>query len=215
MVKIDINEIKRLNLKRILEEKKLKSVELANIIGVKPSYISALLKKTGEKGSRNLGENIIEKISKKLCIDRSEFYRFDVLGVDIPEYINKPIPVISWIKAGNLDIPIQNSDIIEHVFSRKKVSPQAFSLIVKGDSMEPRYLEGDKIIVDPEIQCENGDPCIVRINEEVTFKIFNVNDNEIRLKALNKKYPDMVIPKNGKVDFQIIGKVVDMIPKLK
>lgn len=80
--------------------------------------------------------------------------------------------------------------------------------------METRYKEGDIIIVDPSLDCENGTPCVVKLNEEVTFKIFKENDTEIRLIALNEKYPDMVISKNKPVDFKIIGKVVDMIPKL-
>ena len=45
-------------------------------------------------------------------------------------------------------------------------------------------------------------------------EIFHENDNEIKLTSLNEKYPDIIIRKDSKVDFEIIGKFVDMIPKL-
>ena len=95
-----------------------------------------------------------------------------------------------------------------------KVGPNTFALRVEGDSMSPRFLEGDIIIVDPSLACENGDFCIAWLNGEVTFKKLRKNEKEIRLIPLNEKYPEIVIHMDKPVDFRIIGKVVDMIPKL-
>jgi SOS-response transcriptional repressor LexA len=36
----------------------------------------------------------------------------------------------------------------------------------------------------------------------------------IKLISLNEKYPDIIIRKDSKVDFKVIGKVVDIIAKL-
>lgn len=63
-------------------------------------------------------------------------------------------------------------------------------------------------------QCDNNCPCVIKLNGEVTFKMFYENDTEIQLSSLNEKYPDIIIRKDSKVDFKVIGKVVDMIPKL-
>lgn len=137
----------------------------------------------------------------------------------MPIVFSNPIPVISWVAAGEfyeaIDIwppGVSGEDV--SVYSRKKVSKNAFALKVKGNSMEPRFTEGDIIIIDPGISCESGCFCVVKINEEVTFKKFYENENEIRIISLNEKYPEIVIKKGSPVVFKVIGKVVDMIPKI-
>ena len=39
-----------------------------------------------------------------------------------------------------------------------------FGLKVKGDSMYPKYMEGDTIIVRKENDCESGQDCVVYVN---------------------------------------------------
>ena len=64
------------------------------------------------------------------------------------------------------------------VFVQYKVSPSAFALIVDGDSMSPKFFEGDIIVVDPELRPENRDHVITKIPKsdcvgdegEATFK---------------------------------------------
>lgn len=80
--------------------------------------------------------------------------------------------------------------------------------------MLPRFMPGDLIIVDPELGCENGDFCVVKCNDEVTFKRLQYEEDCIILRALNSRFPDIVIRRESEVDFQVIGRVVDMIPAL-
>lgn len=145
--------------------------------------------------------------------------RIELLKVGIPHVSSQPVPVISWVYAGTFAEPVDHwpvgiSGEGEPVFSHHKVGIHAFGLRVKGDSMAPRYLPGDVIIVDPEIRCDNGSACVVWINGEVSLKIFFEGENEIRLVPMNETHEIRVIPKNRKVDFRVIGKVVDMVPKL-
>jgi SOS-response transcriptional repressor LexA len=102
----------------------------------------------------------------------------------------------------------------EPVHSTKTAGPHAFALRVEGDSMAPRYLPGDIIVVDPEMKCDNGTPCVVWLNGEVTFKLLWETEKEIRLQPLNDRYPDQIIRKESHVDFRVVGKVVDLIPKM-
>jgi len=221
MVNINLTETKRQNLIRLMTERKLRPIDLAELIGRDAPYISAILKPGGEKGSRSIGPKILKIICEKLQIDDSEFY----VGVDffnakeLPLHHKKSIPVISWVNAGlfaePVDLwPVGISGEGDFVFSYHKTGDHSFGLKVHGDSMAPRYLPGDTIIVDPEARCDNGCPCIVYLNGKVTFKIFTETENEIRLSPLNDKHEERVIKKAGKADFRIIGKVVDMIPKL-
>jgi len=76
MIKFNIEQIKKDNLKRILDERNLKPTKFALILEVSPSYVTYLLKPVGDSASRNLGQRTISKICDKLKIDPSEFYRF-------------------------------------------------------------------------------------------------------------------------------------------
>jgi len=221
MVNDRFNEAKRKNLIRIMEERGLKAVDLARLIERDPPYIAALLRPTGEKGSRNLGRKLLKILCEKLKVNEGEFYiGVDIFDtIDIPSRRSAPIAVISWVHAGMFAEPIDRwPDTItgegEYMFSCCKVGTHAFGLKIVGDSMSPRYLPGDTIIVDPEVRCDNGCPCIVCVNGEVSFKVIHETEEEIRLHPLNNRYPDTIINKDSQADFRIIGKVVDMIPKL-
>ena len=74
----------------------------------------------------------------------------------------------------------------------------AFAVRVVGDSMEPKYREGDIVIFSPARQVENGDDCFVRMTDphETTFKqIFFDDKNSVRLQPRNQKYSPMTLEK--------------------
>ena len=193
-------------IQREIEKRGISQKKIAEILGVTPAYINAILK--GKKFGRFRLFDFAEKLGVKL-FDKEE----------VPERQERPIPVISWVSAGlfseGIDaFPVGVSGEGEPVFSRKKVSPQAFGLRVVGDSMSPRYMPGDIIIVDPTLRCDSGCPAVVWINGDVSFKLFKETESEIILSSTNEKYPEIVIKKDRNVDFKIIGRVVDMIPKI-
>jgi SOS-response transcriptional repressor LexA len=141
------------------------------------------------------------------------------LGLDAPARLPRPIPVISWVQAGSFTEAadmhaVGVSGEGDPVHSPKAVGPHAFALRVEGDSMAPRYLPGDIIVVDPEIMCDNDSPCVVVLNGEATFKFFRETNDAIVLAPMNNKHPDITIRKDSQVDFRVVGKVVDLIPKL-
>lgn len=70
---------------------------------------------------------------------------------------------------------------------------QYFGLKVKGNSMEPEYLDGDTLILEKADNCESGDDCIVMVNgNSGTFKRVFKNENGIILQPLNPAYAPMV-----------------------
>jgi len=75
-------------------ERGLKNADLAKKLNAKPPQISALLKKEG-KSSRNLGQQVIDKLCVALNVDEIEFYRWDVLDEEKDTIkIKKPSPHI-------------------------------------------------------------------------------------------------------------------------
>jgi hypothetical protein len=55
---------------------------------------------------------------------------------------------------------------------------------------------------------------VVWVNGEVSLKLFYDEETEIRLVPMNNRYQIIVIPKDSRIDFRVIGKVVDIKPQL-
>lgn len=80
------------------------------------------------------------------------------------------------------------------------------ALIVKGDSMEPDYFDGDIVFYRIQPDVENGEIAIVEIDGSgVTCKKVIKEDSKIILRSLNKKYEDREVEPSR---IRIIGKVV-------
>lgn len=193
-------------LEQELKKRSISQKEMAGLLGITDAYLSEIL--NGKKSGKN-----------KL-FDFSERLGIDIYGrIDLPTQRSKPIPVISWIHAGAFsecsDVwPVGVSGEGESVYSYVPTGSNAFALRVEGDSMMPRFMPGDIIIVDPAVQCDNGAASVVWINGEISLKLFWEHPDEIILKPMNEKYPETIIRKESQVDFRVIGKVVDIKPKL-
>jgi phage repressor protein C with HTH and peptisase S24 domain len=76
----------------------------------------------------------------------------------------------------------------------------AFGARVHGDSMVPKYREGDIVIFSPAAATRSGDDCFVRFDDgHTTFKrVFFENDESgrpvLRLQPRNEKYRAQTIP---------------------
>lgn len=107
----------------------------------------------------------------------------------------RPIPIINKVSAGyphhftDMDYPAGVAD--EYVRTPDVHDPQAFGVRVWGDSMEPRYHEGDIVVLSPALEVRAGDDCFVRFVRDgsTTFKRYQpARGGKIRLEALNSKY---------------------------
>lgn len=200
------------NVTEIIKEKKMSLSDLARAIGVRPQSINSI-----KSGARGIGPKTLNKLARALNVDELELMKVDIPPRPGPD--SQKIPVISWVQAGSFkelsDIwPAGVSGEGEPVQSAKKVSSGAFALRVDGDSMAPRYLPGDVIVVDPAAACDNGSPCVCVLNGEAVFKLFRETEEAIILEPLNGKYPEIVIRKERSVDFRVVGKVVDLIANI-
>ena len=112
------------------------------------------------------------------------------------------IPIINKTAAGypsvftDLDYPPGVAD--EYLRVPNLNDPQAFATYVSGDSMVPRYNDGDIVVFAPNTSPSCGDDCFVRFTEDrgTTFKRFYQDDSEtIRLQPINNTYPAQSYPK--------------------
>lgn len=68
---------------------------------------------------------------------------------------------------------------------------------IDGDSMAPRYLDGDFVLTSPRHRAENGYSCVVRQQGQVgvNCKLFREEGDSIWLIPVNSKYPNQIIPR--------------------
>ena len=110
------------------------------------------------------------------------------------------VPVINKVSAGyptdfnDLDYPVGIAD--DYIRCPDLHDPNTFAVRVVGDSMEPKFHEGDIVIFSPATEVHNGDDCFVRfaMPHETTFKrVFFESDNKIRLQPRNEKYSPTIV----------------------
>ena len=159
--------------------------ELGKKIGVQKSAIRKY-----EKGEViNIKRATIETLSKIFNVSPSYLMCIEDNNNHNIIKTNR-IPVLGKIPAG---IPIE---MIEDVIDYEDISEEMlkgdreyFGLKVSGDSMTPKYLDGDVLIVQKADDCESGQDCIVMVNgNDGTFKRVIKNKDGIILQPLNPNY---------------------------
>ena len=113
------------------------------------------------------------------------------------------VPVINSVSAGypidfdDLGYPVGFAD--DYVRCLDLHDPNAFAVRVVGDSMEPKFLEGEIVIFSPAVEVNSGDDCFVRfaMPHESTFKrVFFESDKKVRLQPRNDKYSPEIVDGN-------------------
>ncbi len=113
------------------------------------------------------------------------------------------IPVVGVVTAG---YPILAQENIENTIPWDGDS-DCFALRIKGDSMiGAGILDGDKVVVRPQPECQNGEIVIALLGDEATCKRFRRDKTGIWLLPENPNYA----PIDGR-EAQIIGKVKAVI----
>ena len=128
------------------------------------------------------------------------------------------VPVLGTIPAG---VPLEAiEDIIDYEeipIEWTQGGKEYFALQIRGNSMYPRYEEGDVIILRKQETCENGQDCAIRVNsDDVTFKRVKMNSDGIMLQAINPDY-DSYIYTNKEIEelpIKILGVVVELRRKV-
>jgi SOS-response transcriptional repressor LexA len=85
-------------------------------------------------------------------------------------------------------------------------SAEPFALMVLGDSMEPEFLEGEVILIEPEGLATDGSFVLAQLDGEWIFRQLARRADGWRLQALNPAYPAADIPDLAAVKGVIIQK---------
>ncbi|MFH1422552.1 MAG: XRE family transcriptional regulator [Planctomycetota bacterium] len=103
------------------------------------------------------------------------------------------IPLISYTAAGaptSYESPYPVGYADEYIEVSSEIGdPHAFALRIKGDSMEPRFFNGDVVIICPSWQVKENKPVVIKFNDdEVTCKIFSRFGDTVILSSLNPRH---------------------------
>jgi len=173
--------------------------ELALAGVASPSVPSCLSASVPSSSPINLDDAYLSGVLQEL-VDRSAGNIEQVFGASA----ESQVPVINRVSAGypkdftDLSYPPRVAD--EYVSCPGVRDRDAFAARVHGDSMIPKYREGDIVIFSPAAQPRDGDDCFVRFADgHTTFKrvFFEKTDagaEAIRLQPRNEKYRPQVVP---------------------
>ena len=196
-------------LKKIIIERYGSVMQFSKKIDVPYTTIDTILK----RGIDNSNVSNVIKICKELklsvedMVDNKkiapilEFDNGEI--VDISSNMIK-IPVYGTIKAG---IPIESqTDITEYVEIPKewtKGGKSFYGIKISGDSMYPKYDEGDIVIFEyiQDFETANGKDCAIMINgSESTFKKVLLNEQGIVLQPYNLGLYDVMMYSNKQIE---------------
>ncbi len=118
------------------------------------------------------------------------------------------VPIIGTVRAGYNAFAF-NEDL-GYEYANVPSSEDYFFLSVKGDSMEPRILDGDLALVKKQASLNDGDlGVIIYGDEEATLKKFIHKGNTVILQAFNQSYESKIFVNEEINDLNIVGKVIE------
>lgn len=85
--------------------------------------------------------------------------------------IKKPVPMVGMVGAGAEVFAIDDGGALDEVEPPPGIGPSAVAVQVRGDSMYPRYMEGDLLIYDAHASLKraDGQECVVALPDGRRF----------------------------------------------
>ena len=154
-----------------------------------------------ENGSRQPGLEEIVLLAEALDVN-PEWLAFggvpsEAVAADAERAAQRLVPVISTIQAGlaaEIVDPYEPGDGLHQLpvdtGHRRPLGPNAFALLVVGDSMSPEFVEGDVVVVDPAVPVRPGAVVVARLNDE--------------REATLKRYRDRGLDAEGQPVFELV-----------
>lgn len=142
------------------------------------------------------------KIANALCVSVDYLLGKEEAQTEKPPKIHE-VSVLGKVAAG---VPISaQEDIIGSIWTDK----ECFALKVKGDSMSPRIMDGDIVLVKKQESAEDGDLVIAEIEGEATCKVLKRSHGSVMLVPFNAAFAPFVYTGQEAEDLRILGKVVE------
>lgn len=191
-------------IKKIRKENKLTQKELAKILDIKPTAVSAW-----ELGRNKPLMDKLELMSDRFNVPISYFFDDE----DINNLRDKTyVPIYGYISCGNGTVIYEPTTEYERVPSDWIVGGEFFFLRAQGDSMVGANIqEGDLLLIRQQEVVENGEIAAVVIDDEVVLKRVYKQNGVFTLISENPKYPPRVFHPGTDKNIRIIGRLCKSI----
>lgn len=202
-------------LNSIMSEADVSQLAVCEKLRISRGYPSAI-----RSGDRTASQKLINSTAELLADVRSGKWpkKDDKSNVSAPISISqvgrKDVPVVSWARAGvGASYEDVCSQIAEWVVADTS-DENAFGVIIEGDSMEPEFVAGTRVVISPNSTPRNG--CFVlakRTTGEVVFKRYYQKEQgrKVRLESVN---PDYAPIEADREEYEWIYPVVSSVRKL-
>lgn len=198
-----ISDTRLQNFRHLLAENKLRLIDIAELLGKAPAQVSAF---GGKNPTKGIGDQIAREIERALNLPHGSLdvprASAQLSNHDTAVYPNKKLPVFGSIAAGKWCSSTDSfdpKDAEEWINAPDTVGPHAFVLRIEGISMEPKFSEGDKVVIDSTLEAQPGNFVVVKRSgdEAVTFRQLKQEGAEIYLYALNPDWPERIVRMNN------------------
>lgn len=192
-----MNRVFSQRMKEIMLEKGIRQTDLVQMTGIDKGALSSYM-----NGRYMPNAEKVAKIAKALSVSVDYLLgKDDPLAADPPK--THEVPVLGKVAAG---VPISaQEDIIGTIWTDK----ECFALKIKGNSMSPRIMDGDIVLVKKQESAEDGDLVIAEIDGEATCKVLKRSHGSVMLVPFNAAFAPFVYTGQEAEDLRILGKVVE------
>ena len=190
------------NIKQIRKERGLTLAQVAQYAGTTAQQIGML-----ERGDRRLSDVWMERLSFALKVEP-----YQLITTTTALANTSAIPVLGLCQAGNWSDVINDESTTETLNIDVQNQPNLFAVKVNGDSMEPRFFEGEYLVIDPKEPLENGRYIIAEMHGECTVKKYVIDAGQHYLMPENKRYQPIPINNNN---MHYVGTVIERVVREK
>ena len=216
----------KLRVKELLRERRWTTKVLAEKTGMSESYLTHI-----KNGTRRWNEDALRKLSEAFNLNPVDLFANKNVANSFCKEIScfesnlettsgsskvRLIPVVSEIPSNpsvynNQQLQLLNGNNGKYSAAINTNDEDAFCLEITTDSMTPRFLKGDQLVISPSLWTRSGDMVAVEFELEgkVNKGVFIVNymDDFVILESVNHREVPIALIK-GKDTFKIIGKVI-------
>lgn len=212
------------NLKRLRKEAKLSQAELSALLGVHQTAVSQW-----ECGRTAPDVRSLKKLAALYSVsleallggaeapaDAADPEKYDAVRRRVRAE-SRRVPILGSVQAG---VPVSAiEDIVGYVALDEDFGGEDgeyFALRVRGDSMEPRFMEGDVVIVRRRDDAETGDVVVALTGDEATIKQLRKREDGVLLMPFNHAYEPLFFTRAEaeSLPLRILGKVVELRAKV-
>ncbi len=200
-------------LQQLLDEKGKKPGTLASETGISKNTIYAIIKRDNKK----VDMAILDAIANNLGVSIDRFFEgeneADLSHPSLPAGLlpieKRRIPILGPIAAGT---PLTAEREYDNYISIAGDSHHAdAALRVEGDSMTPRYLDGDLVLIRLQDDVDNGQIAAVCIDDCITLKRLYHMPHGVQLVSENPKYAPMMFDASNSDSIRVMGLAVGYV----